>query len=66
MIFMRLRSKEEGTSSRSLIGIRKTNTKEEGVEKKLEKLKEELLVELNSKVGTQTGLGTSSIFSARI
>lgn len=42
------RSEEEGTSSKSPASFRKSERKEKGVEKRLEKLKEVLLVELKN------------------
>lgn len=46
-------SEEEGTSSRSPKNTEKTEVRKKGVEKKLKRLKEELLVKLKSQVGAQ-------------
>lgn len=47
----KVESKEEGTSSKTLGNVRKTDLKEEGVAEKLERLKEELLAKIKNQTG---------------
>lgn len=56
----------EGTSSKSPVGAKKSEAGEGGVEKKLEKLKEELLAELKSQAGVPTNLRMSPPFVTQI
>lgn len=57
---------EGGASLKSPIKIRKQGERDEGVDKRLEKLKEKLMAELKSQVGAHTSLRTSSLFVTRI
>lgn len=54
-----MESKGEGTSSKSLTNVKKPNGRDEGVDNRLERLKEELLAELKSQAGVHTSLRTS-------
>lgn len=60
------KSKGEGTSLKSLVNVKKPNARDEGVDKRLERLKEELLAELKSQAGAYTCLRMSSLFVTRI
>lgn len=58
-------SNGEGTSSKSPANVKKPDARDEGVDKRLERLKE-LLVELKSQARAHTSLRTSSPFATRI
>lgn len=62
----KIESEEEGTSSKTLMNVEKTDSKDEKVTEKLERLKEELLVELKNQTGAYESLRTSSLFVAHI
>lgn len=61
-----MKSEGEGISSKSLVNVEKLDTRDKGVDKRLEKLKEELLAELKSQVRVHMSLRTSSPFMTRI
>lgn len=55
-------SEGEGTSSKSSVNAKKLDARDERVDKRLERLKEDFLVELKSIAGAQISLRTSSPF----